>query len=633
MSNSFGDLNNSIYTCDELPKSSIVKWPGVHLISIDSIRNDKIGIGIDNSLDGVRTLGFILQINEEGVINGINECCDSGKEYLRFKLKNVDLVIKRSERYDKKFNNDENIERLVLELKPFIRSSSTSFWKALIQTRLYVAEYGGSFRMVMGEVFELTTNNSDPPLELRIEPKIFAIKLEMRYINEYYCEMPLFKDGDLAVFATKYDPEPFAFVYRALLALYTPKLVLSDDGTLHGNRIVLNDYNITKEQFIELLYQIYRTGRPLNSNLENLSIAATKLNCELILWKLCIFMANYEGLNFVEKVKKSAKLCLNNAIKQLCYNVVKTGEWELLQNEGFDARECFGQKIYCNYVLPSIVEAINDKNNNENSFLRACLYEQKHKCPLPGFDSPYEASNPFNASIELDNKKLIYVNTGILQANECLEKFIGYDGFGMKIGQLKLRPIISSNLKAEMEYSQIRLEQVLSPLLALIYGTGEHIPNNLIRSCLIFACDHGMKKIANELEELICNELIVGPNILLDHLQFAEKYHLKNLERYSLWQLECEEYHKLGLAMLELEDYNKLGKNMRYNVEDRLCSGWGVYNKSLAKREKSGINRFVLNIQSCEPETASVKNDELLTVVTENEAEFDAYQQEFDTEV
>jgi len=65
---------------------------------------------------------------------------------------------------------------------------------------------------------------------------------------------------------------------------------------------------------------------------------------------------NSDELNFIEKVKKSAKLGLNEAIKQISYNVVKTGEWEMLQNGGFDARECFGQKIYCNYVLPAIVE-------------------------------------------------------------------------------------------------------------------------------------------------------------------------------------------------------------------------------------------------------------------------------------
>uniref|UniRef100_A0A915MVI4 Uncharacterized protein n=1 Tax=Meloidogyne javanica TaxID=6303 RepID=A0A915MVI4_MELJA len=228
------DLNNSNYTCDELPPSSIIKWPGVRLISIDSIKDAKIGVGIENSVDAVRTVGIILQINEEGVIAGINECCSSEKENLRFKLKNVDLVIKRSERYDGKLNNDENFERLALEVKPFIRLP-TSSWNALI-----VAEYGGSFRIMMGEVFELSTNSSDPPLELRIDQKIFAIKLEMRYINECYSEMPLFKDGDLEVFATKYDHEPFAWK------------VLSDDGTLLNNRIVLKDHDITKEQFLEL---------------------------------------------------------------------------------------------------------------------------------------------------------------------------------------------------------------------------------------------------------------------------------------------------------------------------------------------------------------------------------------------
>uniref|UniRef100_A0A915P2G1 Uncharacterized protein n=1 Tax=Meloidogyne floridensis TaxID=298350 RepID=A0A915P2G1_9BILA len=159
--------------------------------------------------------------------------------------------------------------------------------------------------------------------------------------------MPLFKDGDLEVCATKYDQEPFAWVHLALLVFYTRKLgifcftdksganpvkeflripftdifadfcktcgflklrttfALSDDGTLLNNRIVLKDHDITKEQFLELLYQIYRTGRPISSNLENLSIAATKLDCEFILWKLCRFMAgNSDELNFIEKVKK-----------------------------------------------------------------------------------------------------------------------------------------------------------------------------------------------------------------------------------------------------------------------------------------------------------------------------------------
>nr|CAD2206403.1 unnamed protein product [Meloidogyne enterolobii] len=46
----------------------------------------------------------------------------------------------------------------------------------------------------------------------------------MRYINENYRGMPLFKDGDLEVCATKYDQEPFAWVHLALLVFYTRKL-------------------------------------------------------------------------------------------------------------------------------------------------------------------------------------------------------------------------------------------------------------------------------------------------------------------------------------------------------------------------------------------------------------------------
>jgi hypothetical protein len=70
----------------------------------------------------------------------------------------------------------------VLEVKPCLRSS-TDIWKATVQARLYVAEYGGSFRMVLADVFELDANNFDP-LELRVEPKVFALKLEMRYIKQ-----------------------------------------------------------------------------------------------------------------------------------------------------------------------------------------------------------------------------------------------------------------------------------------------------------------------------------------------------------------------------------------------------------------------------------------------------------------
>ena len=91
--------------------------------------------------------------------------------------------------------------------------------------------------------------------------------------------------------------------------------------------------------------------------MENLSIAATKLDCELILWKLCRFMAgNSDELNFIEKVKKSAKLGLNEAIKQISYNVVKTGEWEMLQNGIQNIFYCFVKcLLYCRTVRRQVL--------------------------------------------------------------------------------------------------------------------------------------------------------------------------------------------------------------------------------------------------------------------------------------
>nr|CAD2148440.1 unnamed protein product [Meloidogyne enterolobii] len=60
---------------------------------------------------------------------------------------------------------------------------------------------------------------------------------------------------------------------------------------------------------------------------------------------------NSDELNFIEKVRKSAKLGLNEAIKQISYNVVKTGEWEMLQNGIQNIFYCFVKcLLYCRTV-------------------------------------------------------------------------------------------------------------------------------------------------------------------------------------------------------------------------------------------------------------------------------------------
>jgi hypothetical protein len=64
--------------------------------------------------------------------------------------------------------------------------------------------------------------------------------------------------------------------------------------------------------------------------------------------------------------------------------------------------------------------------------------------------------------------------------------------------------MVSTALKAEMERSQLQLEQVVIALLHLMYGIVDQVQAPLARACLIFAADHGMHKIVPELE-MVCS--------------------------------------------------------------------------------------------------------------------------------
>ena len=75
----------------------------------------------------------------------------------------------------------QNIERLILELKPVMRHPDDE-WYAVVQTRFYVARTGEKFRIAGAEVFSL--GKRCEPLELRLEPEVDALKVEMRYVYQ-----------------------------------------------------------------------------------------------------------------------------------------------------------------------------------------------------------------------------------------------------------------------------------------------------------------------------------------------------------------------------------------------------------------------------------------------------------------
>src|SRR5688572_25681509 len=54
------------------------------------------------------------------------------------------------------------------------------------------------------------------------------------------------------------------------------------------------------------------------------------------------------------------------------------------------------------------------------------------------------------------------------------------------------RPLVSPDLKQELDQSNLQLGQIVTPVLELMYGVIDHVPANILPACLIFAHDHGI---------------------------------------------------------------------------------------------------------------------------------------------
>ncbi|CAK5073705.1 unnamed protein product [Meloidogyne enterolobii] len=576
-----GCSSSTNVTCDGEP-NDVVEWPKFLLVNADPrglFGNNPRFMGTDEHI-----LGITLETNEEGMLTGSS---NRGDISVQFELKYVDLVFKYVEgKHSKGENvNPEDYFDTSVIVVPQVRVSGAS-WKAIVQARFYVSENFDELKLAFSEILCLSNDSASNLLTLNFGPNVITMKMEMRYIYESYNELPTFYKGDMSVYFSPFSSP--ALMDRALMALYTPKLVMSGE-VMPPCTSFFPDYNMEREEFIQLLYRIYRSKCPLNDdNFRALCSAASKLGNELLLWPLYKNIVNDTSLDFPQRVNKALQLGLDYAAKQMCYNAVKSGEWQNLQEKGFNARDYFGDIFYYKIVIPTIIEAIRDQLSYDPK-VYGCLYEQKYPHKLPTFDTPTDASDPNNVGMLIEGK-IIFVNIGILRTFSRLECFYFENG-NSQINSQKFsifspkgvyHPKISNDLKEEMNNQNLRLIQIILPLFQLLYGVNNYVQSNLVRACLIFANDHQMNEIVGEMEELLINELIDSPEKLLNHLKLAEKYGLKNLERKSLWQLECKEYHKFGLAMINLPEYQKL--RIRNFVEERLCCGWAVEDEGLAKK-------------------------------------------------
>ncbi|VDK18515.1 unnamed protein product [Anisakis simplex] len=130
-----------------------------------------------------------------------------------------------------------------------------------------------------------------PPIKLRVvDSAVKRIKLEFKFTNMLYEQLPYFHAGDVVL---QFKGGTTLCADKNLLALHSRymgefRACLSSASLLYeaadGAIIDMGDFEM--EAFRELLYQIYATRRPIETDLPRIARAANAYRADIILSKL-----------------------------------------------------------------------------------------------------------------------------------------------------------------------------------------------------------------------------------------------------------------------------------------------------------------------------------------------------------
>uniref|UniRef100_A0A914PG78 Uncharacterized protein n=1 Tax=Panagrolaimus davidi TaxID=227884 RepID=A0A914PG78_9BILA len=98
----------------------------------------------------------------------------------------------------------------------------------------------------------------------------------------------------------------------------------------------------------------------------------------------------------------------------------------------------------------------------------------------------------------------------------------------------------------------------------------------------MIANEHKMFKLLKEMEQFLIDEPPTTSEVLLDHLEFAQKYDLKNLIGQTLLRIEVN-FLNVAYGIIDTEVYKKhIKKDLQNKIMDRIVSGWGQSSWRLA---------------------------------------------------
>uniref|UniRef100_A0A915A0B5 BTB domain-containing protein n=3 Tax=Parascaris univalens TaxID=6257 RepID=A0A915A0B5_PARUN len=128
------------------------------------------------------------------------------------------------------------------------------------------------------------------PISIQIrDSRVKRIKFELRFVTKVYESLPRFESGDITI---KFKFGDTMQADKSLLALHSSYMATKLKDASPDAVVELGDFE--REAFIELLYQIYDTIRPISANFILLSKAAVAYRAERILERITSYLLSLD---------------------------------------------------------------------------------------------------------------------------------------------------------------------------------------------------------------------------------------------------------------------------------------------------------------------------------------------------
>ncbi|OZC07568.1 BTB/POZ domain protein [Onchocerca flexuosa] len=425
-----------------------------------------------------------------------------------------------------------------------------SEWKYTVQLRIKTgsAEKKQGVRVVDKLLVEF--GNRIPPLSLSVtDTKVRRIKFEMRLINKLYEQLPTFQDGGDIILLFKQNEK--LCVDKALLAVHSRYMasMLYDAAP----NAIIDMCLFDRDDFLELLYQIYGTMRPISANLFALSRASISYKADIVQARITKFIASLD-MDLISKFQLAIQLELDRTLIELVYDAEQRGKWRNLIEQGFEPKS-LGTEIYYHIICPAIVEA------------------RQYRLGI----SPYPSHSQFNFHVPQHPYTVPLLVPG---------------GYFLRI---------TSTIAKSCAKAGITIIDLILKMLQHMYPGQAIVPGPYIRPMMLLAEEHGMNRLLNNLCEMLALRPTLSPTTMLEHFELANRYHHLNLLNANLLRMEGSFKRKVG-EMVALEKFDELPEDLQRQILDRQSSGWALNSHCLANVPTLNMKRTIsLNYGGSKP--------------------------------